>query len=561
MNWQHLFQAHILERGLEYYQAGHVEDYDEDDDYVQATVCGSKDYDVLIDVVDGQILDMNCECPYAAGGNNCKHMAAVLFHMESGQIKNSQAERLIAEEDSIQLDMRNQENSIRKLVEKADESMIRNFLVDILEHDEKLYGRFKSALNCKISREDMHRYKNQINRIFDEYAGRQGFIDYYSAGAFISELEDFLDNDVEGMLDNRQYQEAFEMTGYIFIKTGNQDMDDSDGGTGMLAAQCMEIWQEILGNCDLGLKRTMFVWFIKHLDGSVIDYMEECIEQILFESFTEDEFLKEKLAFTESKVHKYKKEKDSWTRRYHAGRWAIRHIAVLREQKASAKSIAEYCKENLEFSVVRKYYIEECIKGKDYQTAINVLEAGKETDKEFSGLVAGYSLQLKELYQQTGRQEEYERELWLLMLQYKAGDVSLYKELRSLYTEEIWKEKREIIFGKLSSSAAVDKLYKEDRLFDRLLESVLKSTGLYKLTEYESCLKKIYPEKLLNKYEQIVKNMATRTSDRKHYRELVGILKRMQKYPGGKKRVNEITDSWKSKYRNRPAMMDEINKL
>jgi len=52
-------------------------------------------------------------------------------------------------------------------------------------------------------------------------------------------------------------------------------------------------------------------------------------------------------------------------------------------------------------------------------------------DKDAPGLVAGYSLQLKELYKQTGRTEDYERELWLLILQYEAGDVAVYKELKT----------------------------------------------------------------------------------------------------------------------------------
>jgi hypothetical protein len=196
-----------------------------------------------------------------------------------------------------------------------------------------------------------------------------------------------------------------------------------------------------------------------------------------------------------------------------------------------------------------------------YDAAIQMLKAGKEADRTSAGLVADYSLQLKELYKRTGRAEDYENELWLLMLQYKAGDVAVYKELKTLYTEEEWSVKREEIFNKMPRYTAVDRLYKEDQLYDRLLKLVLESNGLYKLTEYEKYLKKLYPVELLTKYETVVNSMATRTSDRKHYRELVAILKRMQKYTGGKKRVDEIVYSWKTQYRNRLAMMDELKRI
>ncbi|WP_394522695.1 hypothetical protein [Lacrimispora sp. JR3] len=560
MDWKQLFRPHILERGLDYYESGFVEDYDEGSDFVQATVQGSSAYDVYVEIIDGKILDMQCDCPYAQEGNHCKHMAALMFCMEHEIEACADSQKGTIKKDDVKI-ATDSESNIEELVRNADEAAVRYFLTEILGNDDKLLSRFKSILCCEISKEDMKRYKNQINRIFNKYAGRQGFIDYYSADSFISDLIDFLDNDIEGMLKNRQYKEAFELTAYMFVKVGNQDMDDSDGGTGMLANQCMEIWLEIIEHCDMDIKKSMFRWFKEHLDGRVIDYMEEYIEQILFDNFKEDEFLEDKLKFTEEKVCKYRKENDSWTRGYHAGKWILRHITIMNELRISQDRIEKYAKENLEFSAVRKYYIQECMKKGRYDAAIQTLKEGKETDKTAAGLVADYSLQLKELYKRTGRAEDYENELWLLMLQYKAGDVAIYKELKTLYTEEEWPGKREEIFAKLPLYAAVDRLYKEEQLYDRLLKLVLDSNGLYKLMEYEQCLKNLYPEELLTKYETVVNNMAARTSDRKHYRELVAILKRMQKYTGGKKRVDEIVSSWKSQYRNRPAMMDELKRI
>ncbi len=81
------------------------------------------------------------------------------------------------------------------------------------------------------------------------------------------------------------------------------------------------------------------------------------------------------------------------------------------------------------------------------------------------------------------------------------------------------------------------------------------------LIEYEKVLKDIYPKELLDKYENTVKAMATNTSGRAHYREIVSILRRMKKYPEGKEKVSEIVSDWRLRYRNRPAMMDELSKL
>jgi hypothetical protein len=425
MIWQQLFPNHILDRGFDYYQRGLVADLSVSEDTIEAIVQGSEEYDVHIATGDGKIIDMRCNCPYALDGSYCKHMAAVLFCVED------EAEDLIdkneAEDEAVMAGgpemVTGAEGSVAKLVKEADETLVRNFLTGILENDEKLLNRFRGALCCEISPADKKRYINQINGIFRKYTGRQGFIDYDHAGAFVSELEEFLDEDIQGMMENEQYKEAFELTHYLFVKAGNQDMDDSDGGTGMLAERCLEIWQEILAHCDKDLKRKMFRWYMDHLDGSVIDYMEEYLEQILFENFREEEFQAAKLKFTDDKVCASGQEKDSWSRGYHAGKWAVRHLAVMEEQKAAPSTIDAYCKKNLEFNPVRKYYIENCLKRKAYEPAIQALEEGKRLDKDSPGFVTGYSLQLKNLYEQLGSRQAYEKELWSLVLEYKAGNI------------------------------------------------------------------------------------------------------------------------------------------
>lgn len=65
----------------------------------------------------------------------------------------------------------------------------------------------------------------------------------------------------------------------------------------------------------------------------------------------------------------------------------------------------------------------------------------------------------------------------------------------------------------------------------------------------------------MDKYKNEVNKMAIYTGDRKHYSYLVSLLRRMQKMKGGTKLVENIVGDWKVKYKNRPAMMDELRKL
>ena len=544
--WKDLFKDYILERGIDYFNRNFIENVYVKDNIIKSTVCGTKEYKVEIVTDNEAIIDLSCNCPYADSGENCKHMAAVLSYLES-------KENALAGQDRGE--------SIGKLVEAVDTSIVKEFLIDVLRNDYKLLNRFKSKLKSDISPTDMAGYKNQISNVFRKYAGRHGFIDYRNATYFISELQETLDTDIQSMVNNNQLQEAFELTNYIFIRVGNQDMDDSDGGTGQIANSCLDIWQEILYKCDIKLKGEMFNWFITHLNGSVIDYMEAYIEQIIFDDFKEEEFVTNKSVFLDNKINEYKKETNVWSNSYRLGQLVLRRIEILEERDVNPNIIEAYCKENLEINEIRKYYIDLCINRKDYDMAIKLLKEGRDKAKDSPGLIISYSLTLKDLYKQIGKNILYEEELWALVLNYKASDLDLYKELKSIYSDEEWMKEREKVFSKLASNRGIDKFYELEGLYDRLLELVVRSHGLYMVTEYEKVLKDIYPKEILSKYENIVKTMATNTSSRAHYKEIVSILRRMNKYPDGKLKVSEIVSEWKTRHRNRPAMMDELNKI
>lgn len=109
MNWESLFKSHILERGYDYYVDDKVKIISVDEHKIEACVDGSEDYNVEINIDDGNIIAMECDCPYAAGGNNCKHMAAVLYECFSneGSIESNKQEsdcltQLIQEKEMLE---------------------------------------------------------------------------------------------------------------------------------------------------------------------------------------------------------------------------------------------------------------------------------------------------------------------------------------------------------------------------------------------------------------------------------------------------------------------------
>lgn len=566
MNWKKLFANQILERGYDYYCENAVENLDISEDMIRADVIGSEDYEVEISLNNKDVTDMYCSCPYASDGRNCKHMAAVLYEWSNREKEEEQSTKNETKIDLFEPAYtinayKKKLTAVEELVDGAKEEDVRLFLVSVLAEDEKLLLRFHNTVNRQVTPEDTNNYMRQVDIIADRYLGRNCFIGYYEADGFISELEEMLDEDVRRMIDNDNYLSAFQVMNHIFVLIGDVDMDDSDGGTGMLGDRIYQLWLELLDKVSPEEKKKMFEWFTAHLDGSVIDYLEEYIEQIIMEEFEEKEYEQVKLDFIEERIARSEHKDSEWSRDYEAGKWAVRYLELLQKKKASNEQIKEVCKKYWTNSSVRRYYIDICMKKKEYDHVLQVLDECILLDKQYRGFIIEYNKKKKEIYLLQGNRSAYIEQLWKLVLEYEAGNLDLYRELKKQYTADEWFVKREEIFKKLPTYAHVEQLYKEEKLYDRLLIYVLNSPGLYALQEYEKVLKKEYPEQILNKYKNEVNKMAVRTSDRKNYAYLVSLLRKMKQIKGGSKLVEQIVDDWKVKYKNRPAMMEELRKL
>ncbi|MGN0203866.1 MAG: SWIM zinc finger domain-containing protein, partial [Coprococcus sp.] len=145
MKWYTLFRQQILDRGIEYYEDGHVLDFSYSDNEITAQVEGTDIYNVQITLDGEAVTDMYCSCPYAADGRNCKHMAAVLFQFEEmlagkdAEIEGYDTEKEVSSprEDFFQSKQREKEEVIQ-LISKIPEDKVRELLVGFVLADEGL---------------------------------------------------------------------------------------------------------------------------------------------------------------------------------------------------------------------------------------------------------------------------------------------------------------------------------------------------------------------------------------------------------------------------------------
>nr|WP_296031793.1 SNF2 helicase associated domain-containing protein [uncultured Dorea sp.] len=178
--WKKRFTNRVLQRGQMYYLCGNVTIDEVDDDYIGATVSSNdskRSYSVDISFDDEpDSPQMWCDCPYAEEGNNCKHMAAVMYEIESKKLHELDGKPK-AKEKKI------------SLFEESDEENYQYFdipaLAEDVEFTEKVVdGARKDVRTQKVTFEKIETgysasymdYGDQHAMVYGTYHGDKGLI-------------------------------------------------------------------------------------------------------------------------------------------------------------------------------------------------------------------------------------------------------------------------------------------------------------------------------------------------------------------------------------------------
>ena len=551
MKWKQLFKPHILERGMEYYYAGSVESLEVDDEHISAVVEGTEDYDVFIELDGGKVLAMECTCPYAEGGENCKHMAAVLYAWEQGGNPKDASSREV-QDAYVQL---------KACVDGADEGLVRRTLTDLLWQDDKARLRFMAEAQPERSPELAREVVDMVDDIVDRYM-EDGYIDYYEASDFIGELDDILTDAVDTRLEQGKDREAFDISCRVFLALDEVEMDDSDGGITAIADQCRSVWRTVLERADESLRRDIFDWLIAQCGGVIIDYLEDFCEDTLMHCFDAPEALKEILTCEQSALDRAMlRGADKWGYNFPARQYAMNCIRLMERMGASDSAIEDYVRRYWQLEDVRKYYIERRRQAGDWEAVVRALEESIQLANQRKGYTVSYHMQLKDAFAELGWKDKYRKELWEIVTDIAPADLGVYHEYRDLFDPKDWPEERERLFATLPKGAGLAALYADEGLCDRLLTLVLEADNIYLLRAHEAELLKRYPDQVLDMYAREINRVARNTADRSIYQQWVQTLQYMREMPGGEKVVAEIVAAWRVQYKRRKAMMEELNAL
>lgn len=554
--WESFFQPHILDRGMRYAQSNVIVDLRKDGDKVRATVRGTEYYAVEIDYSGNQVINAYCSCPYACSGEWCKHEAAVLYSLDYGR-KPDQGDILAMYEDEPK-----KEATTEELIAAADRVEIEKLLKELAYKDPKIRSYIRTSLSSGMAK-GISKMKKEINDIFLLYSDRGDFINYYNAFEFENHLARWIDNGITELIDNEKYIEAFNVSMYAFKKLGEWDIDD-DGEIHSLSNLCYEKWQIIVSRCSEKDKSRIKDWFAEHAyDGTVIDYLEDTLQDFQKYELSSPEELKVIIAELEKEIDRCSESTDCvhvFSSYYGYSMEAINLRNLLAKKiGATETEIEEYLLKHRNFKSVRDHFIKKARENGEVDEEIRLLNDSKKYDKDNKYVLHAYSTRLIELYHAKNdiAHEKGERRADLLINQKATlADLDHYRKMCS---KEEWEVERRIIIDSRKSVDNKSEFLADEKMLDELFDLIWRQDKkLALVNKYGVLMADVYYSEILDFYQEHVSELAEGARNRARYNEVVNYLIRMSQYPEGVERAKALCREWIYKYPTRKVMVEEL---
>ncbi len=544
------FEKRILQRGYNYYLEGLVDDVFVEDNTISASVVGTEVYRVQVTIDRKKVVDFYCTCPYFEDNGECKHIVALLYYINNEDVK---------EYDKITSKRQN----IKDVLNKIDANDLKSFLVNLLNNNEKVYDAFRKNFMNYFEVPSLLDYQNKVREAIYDAGGRDGFIDYRESYNYTRAMNEFIDEAYK-LIENTRFDTAFELITCILDEIPDLAIDDSNGSTGEIGENCIEVIYEILDKTIDNLDKNPVVKQIfNYVSNELItnDLGNYSIEiKDIINIFIEDgRFSKECEEVLLKAISSL--EKDDWDSDYRKQEY-IEYLINLYEITDDYDKKFELIKNNIDIFEIFKKYIEILKQEKSLKEIIKMLKdyrvKHKNNEKEISDM-------LLNIYKSNDMTEEYKKELYDALYIYDKYDFYTYKKIKILYNKNEWRDELYNILSKIdrreyTSFDLLSKIFIEENMIDDLFD-LIKDSNFETITRYEQYVLPKYTKELLSIYLEDCNRQLFIAQNRKAYQYLASKLRHIKGIKNGDILVNQFIIKLKEKYSNKPALIDEISKV
>ncbi len=546
--WKKLFAPHILSRGQAYYESELVALDAMDEHSIEASVEGTDTYSVEILLRNGRVVRMDCDCPYAADGNNCKHMAAVLFAAED----DSGFSPVGCIPPPAQAEQEEQDASLSLAIAALSEEQLRSLLLDAAKRHDDIRDRITLIGKTAVDSSVRKRWAADLQEISRRASDRHGLIDYYHASDYTTELAAYLDEAIAPLLENRLIMDAFELTGMVFEEALSQEIDDSDGGLSYVVSCCEAYWEELIPAPEADQAK-MLDWFLSRIQCFSGDIGEDFLWPVVFERFTAPALLPKLLVMLDEKIES-------------ANEYALQYlveqrIVMMDRMGASLAEIEAYRKKFWAQPFVRMQALDRLEAGQQWKEALELLRECEQLDAQDLFRLAEYSKRRVRILKQSGSEQAWLDALKRHIFEFPQREMTYIAELKQAVSADQWPAVLEQLFQNENTRALRRALQLSEGMLEEMMTELEASRYPYELAKYEKVLRKVYPERVRDLLLRQLDAQMRQASTRSAYARTAQELKHLYGYPEGRKKAAVLAAAWRRDFPRRSAMLDELRKI
>jgi uncharacterized Zn finger protein len=554
---QHIDET-ILERGLKYFESGAVGEVEQiSPGEFEAEVEGSETYVVRITVRQGNVEEHECDCPY--DGPVCKHVVAVLFHLEQEELDLKVKRKRSKKKDagSAKRKPTTVLEKVADLVDSMAHEELKDFILMRCAQDKELRRIIMDAYEERKGSTTHAGYAKRIRATISANGGRGRANGWYAAKPVSQALEPMRDK-LKGFMADGSHALALPLATALLNEL-NKALEHIDDSSGYLSGD-LETAIEALHSiseapADEHVRKELLAFAIAALrDGRYAGWdwhsglMAICARLVR----SEEEAAPVLNALQANQSSSF------------ANNRAREHeMEIIRRLRGDAAA-DEYMNAHLDVADIRENAIETAIAQKHFDRAWQLATEGYEKDRvKLPGLAAQWVRAQIRIAGLRGQKELVVRLARTQVLACNNAPENL-RLLEKFLGAERWPEEREHLLQELlkypgwqQRQAAADLLASLERWKDLLVLSRAEENGSI-FNQHVDVLAKHFPREVAKVHlEKADALLGGWNPSRRVYMQACELLKRVvaMDLPD---LVEGKVEEWRKTYANRPSLLEEI---
>lgn len=589
-NFEHHVPFKIWQRGMDYYEDGAVSALEETSPGEwTATVEGTECYTVEISLNGDEVEAWDCDCPYDMG-DICKHIVAVVIAIRDEKKKSNKSafskgmEKTVfvekmrdeAEEIPIIEEDGSDENkpSFTDLMKLAKKEDLSTFIKAYAMNDEQFKQVFLDYLTKKYIRPEkkiQRDYRQEVKRIFVSAAKkRRSRYSYYDD--YDEEIRwDVIESGMQKLFDEAmtllkvgEVESPAKIASQFFLSL-SEAVDDSilydDDALCMMGDCCeraVEIMKEVVKHpsATTSLKHSILNEVSKMRD--LDNYFDFGSDELKFEIGQLIQTPEQHLAMLDEEIKNHSE--------YGTSRYVAMKIDYLNELGRTEEALT-VMNQFLHLSEIRKRKVEQLQDEEKYAEALELLNDGIIQAKQdnYPGTETQWLEMKLRIYELQKNDKDIIDTCRTLFIA-NGGSMEYYKKLKKNVPSNEWKA---FLYGMIAEvkykREVIADIYEEEKEYDELLRWIISESysRISRILNYGLRMPKNYHSVLLDLFATDIKAYAADryNMSRNHYQTIAQRLHEAKRLSGGAMTVSRIVEEFRTTYKRRSAMMEELRGL